>query len=405
MTTRTLVFTVALAAVSTEARGQDPAAPPAASTTAVAPPDSTTSGPTPAAIPTPATIPTATTPTTTVAPANSIASGSASTDIPMLDTSVPDAPAFTILGITPSQITRPRTPNEAGAALGTAIGMDGKLHAGAAIEFAPGLLLHAPDLSEYQHIFYRIIHNAQLSLGTSSSPISGATTTSGASSPTDLAIGFRLTIYDPTDPLLDRKLMDAYKQAFSGRPSPVFPTSGGAPADFDSDLQSKISKLKSDAEKKAWNATSVQIAAAYLWTSPDSSLKSMSRKGWATWLIGSEALWGWGQAIEVFRVINNTSAGIDPGTTLVAGGRLVVGGPRWGVSAEAAYNHLYAESPGTNDGWGQATAAVEMNLTSSSWLEISFGDTFDKQGQNDRFFSLANLKWAIDSKRVLLQGN
>jgi len=46
-----------------------------------------------------------------------------------------------------------------------------------------------------------------------------------------------------------------------------------------------------------------------------------------------------------------------------------------------------------------------MNLTSSSWLEISFGDTFDKQGQNDRFFSLANLKWAIDSKRVLLQGN
>jgi len=173
-----------------------------------------------------------------------------------------------------------------------------KLHAGAAIEFAPGLLLHAPDLNEYQHIFYRIIHNAQLSLGTSSSPISGAYDDQRSVFAHRFGDRVPMTIYDPTDPLLARKLMDAYKQAFSGRPPPVFPTSGGVPADFASDLQSKISKLKSDAEKKAWNATSVQIAAAYLWTSPDSSLKSMSRKGWATWLIGSEALWGWGQAIE-----------------------------------------------------------------------------------------------------------
>jgi hypothetical protein len=324
-------------------------------------------------------------------------------DIPTLDTTVPDAPAFTILGITPSQITRPKTPAEAAAALGTAIGADGTLRAGAAIELAPGLLVHAVDLAQYQHFYYRFLHNAQLSLGTSSSSAAMSPASGGAAgSSTDMAVGFRLTIYDAADPLLDRDLMDAYKKVFADRPPPSFPTGGGSPTDLPDDVKSRLADAQTKATSNVWNATAVQVAAAYAWTSPDSSLKRLTHKGWAAWATGAERLGSWGQIVELARVIKNGSAAVDPGTTLVAGGRFIVGGPKWGASIEGAYNRLFAESPAVSDAWGQAALAFELNIASRSWLEISFGDTFDKQGQNDRFFSLANLKWTLDSKRVLL---
>jgi len=194
--------------------------------------------------------------------------------------------------------------------------------------------------------------------------------------------------------------MAAYRDAFSHRAPPIAPTSGGAPADLPADIQTKLA----DAKVKGWNATAVQLAAAYAWTSPDSSLSNLAHEGWGAWLTSALGIQTWGQTIGVVRVLNGSANAAEPGTTLVAGGRFVVGGPKWGLSAEAAYNHLWAESPAVSDGWGQATAAFEVNLASGSWLELSFGDTFDKLGQNDRFFSLANFKWSVDSQRVILSG-
>lgn len=323
-------------------------------------------------------------------------------DIPSLNSTVPDAPAFTILGVTPSQITRPKTPTEVAAALGTAVGADGNLHTGAAIELSPGLLIHAVDISEYQHWYYRFLHNAQLSLGTASSTSAASMTGAGGASAADLALGFRLTVYDAADPLLDQQLMRAYQDVFANRPPPSFPTTGGTVTDLSTDVQTRLADARAKAAARAWNASAVQVTAAYAWTSPDSAVRTLTHKAWAAWATGAKGLGSWGQSIGTFRVIKNGSAAGQAGTQVVAGGRLVVGGPKWAASTEAAFNHLSADDSAASDSWGQATAAFELNISTSSWLEISFGDAFDKRGQNDRFFSLANVKWSVDSKRVLL---
>jgi hypothetical protein len=325
-------------------------------------------------------------------------------DIPTLDTTVPDAPAFTILGITPTQITRPKTPSEVAAAIGTAIGTDGRLHAGTAIEIAPGQLFQTIDVNQYNdHLYYQYLHNLQISLATSSSSSTPSVTGMPVSA-TDLAVGGRLTLYDSSDPLRrDSAIMKAYQEIFSGRKTaPPYPTGSGAATDLPPDVQSKVADALAASKATNWNATAVQLAGAYAWTSPDSSLRNLTHEGWGAWVTGAEGIGAWGQVIGVLRALNGSANSTDPGTTFVAGGRFVVGGPKWGVSAEGAYNHLWANSPAVNDGWGQATAAFEVNLASGSWLELSFGDTFDKLGQNDRFFSLANFKWSVDSQRVIL---
>src|SRR5258708_17355465 len=57
-----------------------------------------------------------------------------------LDFSVPDSPAFTILGVTPQTITRPTTPRGLAASLLNGVDENGNFQAGFALDTAPYML-------------------------------------------------------------------------------------------------------------------------------------------------------------------------------------------------------------------------------------------------------------------------
>jgi hypothetical protein len=70
-----------------------------------------------------------------------------------LDLSVPDSPAFKILGLTPNKVDRPSSPREFAASIINGIDTNGNFQSGIALDTAPYLLFNAKNISleeEYQ---------------------------------------------------------------------------------------------------------------------------------------------------------------------------------------------------------------------------------------------------------------
>src|SRR5262249_54990701 len=67
-------------------------------------------------------------------------------DVPALDLSVPESPAFTILGVTPHDVTRPYDIESLGVSLLNATDQHGVLQSGIAMESNPVVALAAPRL-------------------------------------------------------------------------------------------------------------------------------------------------------------------------------------------------------------------------------------------------------------------
>jgi hypothetical protein len=113
----------------------------------------------------------------------------------------PDSPAFTLLGVTPTQIERPNTPKEVVVSLGTFVSKDSlTIPEKLALEFSPYWIWSHPrlTLADYGRTDWRNIYrNLTLSIGTSTAT---ATTIDMAGMPvdvsnTDLAVGFRTHLY------------------------------------------------------------------------------------------------------------------------------------------------------------------------------------------------------------------
>nr|NIP58274.1 hypothetical protein [Gemmatimonadota bacterium]NIT87292.1 hypothetical protein [Gemmatimonadota bacterium]NIU31136.1 hypothetical protein [Gemmatimonadota bacterium]NIU35862.1 hypothetical protein [Gemmatimonadota bacterium]NIV61496.1 hypothetical protein [Gemmatimonadota bacterium] len=110
--------------------------------------------------------------------------------------SVPKAPAFHLIGASPSDVGRPGSPRELAVSLLSAVDSAGRLQQGFALEFSPGLALSGSvDANEYRTDFWkRLVARTGLSLGTAKA--------SGGGSGTRMAVGGRAVLVDRTDPMV-----------------------------------------------------------------------------------------------------------------------------------------------------------------------------------------------------------
>src|SRR5713226_4348868 len=111
---------------------------------------------------------------------------------------VPEAPAFTFLGLNPSKVTRPISPRDLGVAVLQAVESSGKVQQGFALSLAPCYYLPGfrIPLDQYQRSWPAYVAaNAQLSLGTARA--------TGDSAATDMAVALRFTLLDGSDPMRD----------------------------------------------------------------------------------------------------------------------------------------------------------------------------------------------------------
>jgi hypothetical protein len=223
-----------------------------------------------------------------------------------IDLSIPESPAFTVLGLTPQTVTRPASPRELATSLLNGVDQHGNFQSGLALDLAPYLLFAGDQLGlrDYQRSRkLRLLTRFQTSFAT----------TKGASEDdksTRLALGFHATLWDRGDPRLDNELLGSFARELRVGPDNILepipmddPGPNATPeqkAEYAEYLKEKkrydqaneaigvenerkAEECRKASRKKNWNKSSWIIAAAPSWISTDGKTSNFRWNGGGIW--------------------------------------------------------------------------------------------------------------------------
>lgn len=224
-----------------------------------------------------------------------------------LDFAVPDAPAFTLLTVDPSNILRPTAVRELGAAVSNFIGSGAAITIpkAFAVEFAPGLLVGGPRLTVPTYAAHPFLYR----LGVSAATGRGR----GDRAPTEIAIGVRTVLLDAADlrthSAYRRRataIADSINQVFlqarrrlgpsGGRPIEVSDLSAGEHARVDS-LNASLKSGWTEWEDQHWNSRVLQLAFAARAVAADSLGNRLAADKYAAWATYGDGFGAWGQIL------------------------------------------------------------------------------------------------------------
>jgi hypothetical protein len=321
----------------------------------------------------------------------------------------PDSPAFTLLGIAPTEIERPNTPQQ------VAVSLAGFARNGGAIEIAPYWLFANRDLtlSDYRDGVAQLGRNVSVSLGTTASD-TGASSTSG----TRVAVGIRTsaiiaarnadTCAAETDTA--RELTRAAVLPATDDPTRrltaihvfAMPAGSARVAALDKLVQQAADEAATRcvaAGKPDAQGLAVELAAATSFELVDDELTQAAARDVAAWAsLAYRAKIG--SLIGLVRVRRERVAG-GPQYLLVSGARGVIARGRAAGSLEAVAqrqikrSETVAELPMTY----RVTARLDVRVSGDSWFTLSFGKDLG-EGSGEKVFSLANLSWGFGDPQV-----
>ncbi|HEX8907271.1 MAG TPA: hypothetical protein VF771_20635 [Longimicrobiaceae bacterium] len=216
---------------------------------------------------------------------------------------VPDAPAFEILGVEPSDLLRPVSVRELTASLTNFGGLTQglTLPRSFAVEFSPGMLVAGSrlHLDQYRRnpLPYRI-------------RVSGATNRANDSSRVQLGFGIRLALIDDADPRTDRRFIDSLtaidaqiNQIYAKATMPfvsgvvsktVLDATGQAQVE---QLQQAIVALKKQHEERSWNARMLDVAYGVGASAQDSTGTGARVDAHSLWATFANPVGRWGQLL------------------------------------------------------------------------------------------------------------
>jgi hypothetical protein len=313
-----------------------------------------------------------------------------------VDFAVPESPAFTFLGASPTKVAHPGTIKDLGIELANGVDASGRVQQGFALAFTPiALGARVSRRDALTHNWRYIINRLQVSIGTVKV---GADAAAPAVSPTDVAVGVRASLVDHGDPWGDSGFRKTLSDEM-GKCRPSMPSAGdeAKPAGNDSCVDKAIEKGLEEFEDAKWNALRVVIGGAAGMRLPDSRLSDDAFfAGWSAWLVASGGLgryvgWAAQGRYDGRRQVDN-----DPfEQQLIVGARVFAGGPSIHGLGEAvekfrAKKEVATES-GTDFDW---TLGAEFRVTTGTWLAIGLGNALedDKSVQ-----VLANLRWVLSA--------
>ena len=331
-----------------------------------------------------------------------------------LDTSVPESPAFTVLGVTPSTITRPASPRQLASSLLNGVDKNGNFQTGIALDMALYMLFYGNQilLKDYQtNRVVQVLSRTQVSLATTK----GA---SDADKSAKLAIGVNLAIFDKGDPRLNRDYVTALatvavavqnaQPALSPLATPEDIKARKDKLEAAVDAQTKA--IRAQYQKTSWNRSSWTVAAAPSWISQDGSATNLAANGAAVWTslaYGFENVPGLkdNAQLVLHTRFHSNEAVPDPNKTgstfqqqsTVAGASLRLGTSTTIVSFEGAYIHTRPVDRAADD-YLRISLGAEERLSDNVWLHFSVGgESGQKNGQN-KLFILGAFKWAAGPK-------
>jgi hypothetical protein len=354
----------------------------------------------------------------------------------MVDLSVPDSPAFTVLGLTPEEVARPTTARKLATSLLNGFDRNGTLQTGIAIDALPYLALagHLLTLDDYRSrskYVLRFLARTQVSVATAK-----------AGDVNDKAVrvglGVRMMVFDRGDPRTDPLLDQCFDQR-PGLPSaplfvppaPLDPTATPeevaqfvAAVDrareeerrFQANVDSYVARVtvavadcREAARKRNWNASKWIVAVAPTWTSATGAGGNLGPSGtgiWTTLVYGFEQVPGLQNnaqlLIHVRRRDGEPVAGAsDPKTWELRDSRLLGFQLRAGtVNSSIAFEGLderITPAVGASRTDRRFSIGYERRLAENLWLGVALGNGKKPAatGQAKSGFVLSSLKWGF----------
>jgi hypothetical protein len=360
-----------------------------------------------------------------------------------VDLSVPESPAFTVLGLTPETVVRPNSPRQFASTLLSGVDQNGNFQSGTALDTVPYLLLAGDQLTlrRYNESYkLRLAARTQFSFAT----------TKGASEDDKsvrLSLGLRVTLWDKGDPRTDSILMNCFNQVSStyltsiGQPSILPPDqippppAGATPAEIDAYLNSKIEATKvwadyavseakanpirnegneacrAAARKRNWNKSSWMIAYAPSWISTTGETKNFKWNGGGFWTSVAYGFEGFPKLEERSQIILHaryrTNEQVpDPETegaffnqdSLFLGARLRVGSEKATGSFEGVFLRSRPEGK-SFDTSARYSVGIERRIAENLWFSLAFGGESGRANGANKGFVLTSFKWGFSEKR------
>ena len=317
---------------------------------------------------------------------------------------VPESPALSFLGLSPGKVTRPTTPKDLAASLLNGVDSTGRMQSGVAVgatlwSIFPKISI---PLSAYQSSWRAFaLANLQLSLAT--------VRAAGDTGATNLAIGFRTTLVDRSDPMRDSVYTEALTHALNlclrDAPPPMSPP--GATAATVPTIRDTSAKICADkkarALRSAWlkerrNASSLSVGVAAGWKFAQSHADSIRTIGWNGWLAGAmpidENTALMGQLQYDHRGPVDTFGGTD---VVTYGLRAVSGSGTRNVFLEVVGTGRIKSAANTSRSNAQWSGGVEFQVASGTWISTGFGTRYDRLRRPSQMVVIANLRWGVGS--------
>ncbi len=305
-----------------------------------------------------------------------------------IDFAVPDGPAFTILGITPSTIVRPTTVRELAAAVSDFIGGGSTLSIprAFAIELAPALLIGGGSLSLPRYQAAPALYRLR---------VSAATRRSEGSAPTEIALGLRVNLIDQADlrtnpAYIERitKVTDQINQIFAAQRMAIGPPSDSAvshlltPDSLPPDLKNQVADLQGSLEKawadSTWNSRVLEVAAGMSARAADSLGHDLSTRAFAAWATFGTGFGTWGQLL-VGGQLSSTRDSVTRDFHALGslGGRFIIGTNAYKGFVEAQQTWQTGYNP-----W-LLNAGGEARLIKGAWVSFGAGLKSQAGGKTD----------------------
>lgn len=321
-----------------------------------------------------------------------LVSATASTATAQKTYAIPESPAFTFLGVTPAEVSRPSAARAFGTAILDGISPSGEVKQGLALDVAPWTYVPGVTvtLNQYQQsrLSY-ILANAQLSLASARS--------AGDSADTDVGIGLRLTLLDGNDPMADTAFTNELARRIEKCDlTDVFPRPPDARAKEKACLGTTNREWREEwrRDRAAWNAPSLGLAFAGGWQFDESLLSQSSWKGFSGWATGGVPVGSFALVLGQVRYDMAADGGAD--------------GLAYGARAFAGTKLFNAFFELTNDHRGEAsgdmswTSGLEFRAAENLWLSTGFGSRPVPGTSEERTVVIADLRWAIsDAPRLV----
>ena len=344
------------------------------------------------------------------------ASNKVTADTTNVDLSVPESPAFTVLGFTPNTVIRPASPKAFATSLLNGLDQNGNFQSGLAFDFTPFMLFNGENITikDYNEQYLtRLLSRTQFSFATTK----GA---SAADTATRLAAGLNVTLWDKGDPRVyhPERGDDDVLQCFADSlqlPPVIAP--GTSPADIakinagNKTTNDQLANACRDRARRAnWNRSSWVIAYAPSWISKTGDTTGYKWNGGAAWTSVAYGFEGISALERIAQLIfharyRSRERAPDPANagkfltqnSTFFGARFRAGSPKFGLNFEDTFIRTHVLR-GRTDDVNRFSIGAEARITDNLYFVITSGGNIGAENNQKKGFVITSFKYGFNPK-------